>query len=155
MENGIVTNIRRDGGAIQIDDEWYSSYEGIEIRKAKVNRGDTVSFGWVAKGPFHNIKTAIDINDKGASGESLTPTGTAAGPSKKFGAVRLERDRCIIRQNSLTNAVNYGITKDHAADGIENILATAKRFEAYSSGDADFEKMEKVAHDMLSGTDEE
>ena len=159
MEAGIVTNIRRDGGAVQINDDWYSSYGGIEIKKAKVGKGDTVSFGWIAKGPFNNIKTAIDVNDKGEDAPPRFETSTkpeAPSRAPKFGAVQLERDRCIIRQNSLTNAVNYyNGDKEGTMVNADDIIKTAKVFEAYSSGDADVEKMEKIAHDLISGATED
>ena len=64
----------------------------------------------------------------------------------KVGALILDRERAIIRQNALTNAVNFHASRAYEEKElqVEDVIETAKLFEAYTSGDADKEKVEQL-----------
>ena len=158
MVKGTVEAVRKDQEALKIDEGWYTSWAGIAIKKAKVERGDVVSFGWIAKGPFNNIKTEIQVDGKGEGTPATSTDYRSATPSptpprvKKFGEVHLDTGRCIIRQNSVTNAVNYMGAAEVSA---EDVIKVARQFEAYSSGDLEHKKAVEVAANMALETDEE
>ena len=162
MVKGTVEAVRKDQEALKIDEGWYTSWAGIAIKKAKVERGDVVSFGWIAKGPFNNIKTEIQVDGKGEGTPATSTSYGNAAPSptppraKKFGEVHLDTGRCIIRQNSITNAVAFCSSKgDVDSYTTEHIINTARDFEAYSSGDLEHKKAVEVAANMALETDEE
>jgi hypothetical protein len=80
------------------------------------------------------------------------PAGGA--PSNTKAMPPSDRERAIIRQNALTNAVNYftsveGVSPDKDTD-IDTIIQIAMGFEEYTSGDL----LKKVQAEMKAEMDE-
>lgn len=73
-------------------------------------------------------------------GSVMSPSPQASPPAVD-NPVKLSRERCIVRQNALTNAVNY--MKDAAAAPLE-VIGVASVFEAYTSGDMDQEEVQQA-----------
>ena len=125
---------------MMVDDKWYNSK--FEI---KANKGDEVSFD---DGEKNYIKGLKILSSSGpATGSSESRSGVSGGKSYSRGKFPIEQNdgqRSIIRQNSLTNAVNAlghagmieGLKID---DMIVNIINVAREFEAFSAGDLDRE----------------
>ena len=59
----------------------------------------------------------------------------------------------IVRQNALTNAVNFHANIEGLGE-IDDIIATAREFEAYTSGDLDREASARV-EDAMRDSDTE
>ena len=116
---------------------------------------DEVDFQFTESTYGKNVDLAsVRLITKGAGGTApSTPAFPSASPvkapysppSKVFPIPALHGDRAIVRQNSLTNAVN--LLKTHfAADDMDDlngaadfIISIARKFEAYSCGDLDAE----------------
>ena len=146
VETGVVESKRMDGKAIKVNGSWYSAYLPSEL--ASVNRGDTVTVTWAPSktGNFKNIKGVTTTAIAGV-GTTNTTTVAATPPNKgKLLSVELDRDRCIIRQNALTNAVKLvaewagplvGTDEAGKEDYVSTVIEIARAFEDYTSGDAD------------------
>ena len=145
---GLVEAKKGDGKAILIDGDWYSSYMGIGLRK--VDRGDKVTIIWKhdKTGRWKNIQGDATILEKGEEvmETATAPSEVSAPRVTKVGAIILDRERAIIRQNALTNAVKW--CDSGAGITIDVVISTAKVFEAYTSGDADKLKAEEILKDM-------
>lgn len=160
-KTGIISFI--DGNKITVDGTKYSAFNPAQI---KANVGDMVSFDYTEKhdvvkvGPrtgqpvtYRNIKG--DVVPAGShvalSGVGTPPRGYTAPPAK-VGEPILAKDRLILRQNALTAAVN-SFVKLNAEDVLvpefdkkfaDYVIAIAKRFEYYTSGDMDYDAAEKA-----------
>ena len=132
--SGSISRVGQNGKSFQLvetDDKWYGAFNATQLAGATV--GNSVSFFYesVSKGDrtFHNIKGNVTV-----SGGATVPPGGASAMSPS-----LSRDRLILRQNALTNAVNAMslIMKEGGTFSTDEVIAIAKDFEAYTSGDAD------------------
>lgn len=149
--NGVVEAVRKDGKGLCVDGQWYSSFNPI----AGVSRGDTVSFTYAEKGSFKNIKGTV----RGGTGGSAAPAAASAAPAgRKFGGFPIDvkdGQRSIIRQNALTNARELvsSVTGAKKVDEamVAEIIAVARKFEAYSTGDLDIEVAAKYLNDAGMG----
>jgi hypothetical protein len=140
---------------ILVDGEWYK----CGFTKPKCNKGDTISFTFT-EGTYGKEVDAKAIVIAGAA----TPAPVAAGSVPKstdsgrpaygggkgvFPIPALDGQRAIVRQNSLTNAVN--LLKDHfdkkmgTDEAAEKVIALARMFEAYSCGDLDLAKAKAMS----------
>ena len=142
------------GHGIMVGGSWYNSKFPIPCDK-----GDTVEFD--DGGKTYANKVHVTAKGSGASG-GVEPKGSGAA-----GAVPLAKStggysrgvfpipandgsRSIVRQNSVTNAVNLVVAllnQDKGPEGediIERILMTARMFERYSAGDLDSEIAEEI-----------
>lgn len=128
---GLVESVRKDGRGFKFEDgNWYSSYNPLP---KDVQRGVKVRFDFAQKGQYKNIQGNVQV--LGGMPQAQDSGGTASGGMLP---VSLDRQRAIIRQNALTNAVNYfaQFTTEPTPD---DVLEVAKQFEAYTTGDADLE----------------
>lgn len=163
-KTGIISFI--DGNKITVDGTKYSAFNPAQI---KANVGDMVSFDYTEKhdvvkvGPrtgqpvtYRNIKG--DVYPAGGmasiptTGGVATPPRGYTAPPAKVGEPILAKDRLILRQNALTAAVN-SFVKLNAEDVLvpefdkkfaDYVIAIAKRFEYYTSGDMDYDAAEKA-----------
>ena len=136
---GISTKFNK--WSILVNGTWYGTKEEWKPKVA-VNKGDTVVFD---DGGGKFIKRLKVVS----GGYSHTVTSSPAKEESVVGAVKISRDRCIIRQNSITNAVNFLSGKKEVTP--ENVIDVARLFEAYSSGDLD----EAEAEALIAGMSEE
>lgn len=143
---GVIEALTKDGKGFLIDGQWYKCFTPAMM---KATKGDFVSFSYkqVEKdGRTYNNVSGV-VSGSGTSG--VTPnSGTVSKVSGATQSVQrdplmlpvlLTRERAIIRQSSLAQAVNYVSSNKDAGDSIVDVLAIAREFEAYASGDLDIE----------------
>ena len=189
---GIVANVSRKNGrgAIQLQssDIWYGAFNTSQVGNAAT--GDSVGFNFKVadKGgrTFHNIVGSVspldeqtklnwvnrteDFKADGQPSQNVSSIQSSTAPrSQALKPVELDRNRSIIRQNSLSNAVNClaatgtlsMFTEDSLEDLKDTVISLAAHFEAYSSGDLDKKSLEPeasdsdwrtAAHDMLEAS---
>ncbi len=144
---GVIEALTKDGKGFLIDGQWYKCFTPAMM---KATKGDFVSFSYkqVEKdGRTYNNVSGV-VSDSGNGSGPTSNTGTVSKVSGSAAAaprdplmlpVLLTRERAIIRQSSLAQAVNYISSNKDAGDSIVDVLAIAREFEAYASGDLDIE----------------
>ena len=151
-----------DGNKVTVDGEKYSTYPPSTVLTCRP--GDYVSFEYVDKPGINKVTgaTVIYKNIRGpinvaAPGSAPAPTGMAVPPKgyspapykapEEVGKPILSKDRLILRQNALTAAVNF-VGRMDIGDGprptTEDVVAVAKKFEYYTSGDMDVDMAEEA-----------
>ncbi|MCI0560204.1 MAG: hypothetical protein MN733_17080 [Nitrososphaera sp.] len=129
MIEGVIEAVRKDGKGFKVGEAWYGVFDAEEI--SHVSRGDTVRFDFTIRGNYNNIKGTVEKVSAAA-----TPVhGVGASSSAK----PFDVQAAIIRQNALTNAVNYtiGVLSSDTFPDIADVIKTAQRFEEYTSGRLD------------------
>lgn len=124
-----------------------------------LNAGDVVEFMGdagqygikVVKGTLkHSSKTPVEATDKPAGG---TGTGTRNGGSggasgRPFPVPSASGEMAIIRQNALTNAVNFVNGLDYPFSGIDEkrdaVIETAYKFAEFSSGQREVKAAQEI-----------
>jgi hypothetical protein len=146
--------------SIKCDGEWYS----YGFKKPAFSEGASIEFTFTENTYGKNVEAAslrvisagsgkAPVASPAASSEAgaPTPAGRSYGPpAKVFPIPPLHGDRAIVRQNSLTNAVNLfredkEIVKLNGETRATAIIAIARMFEAYSCGDLDMEMAKEMA----------
>ena len=159
---GVIEYVKRQGSkaSFKLDDgHWYGVFVGQSL---EAEEGDTVTFRYKvavkgdreyrnAQGKIRGSVSAAGTRPAAAS----APSGGGAPaprPSDDPLAVRIPRDRCIVRQSSLKAAVDFiaamgpemseaymgGFTPEDILAGMPAI-SLAKSFERYASGDVTVE----------------
>lgn len=165
--SGVVESKRRDGKAIQVEGKWFSIFMGDALDS--VNKGDYVEFMYTEKAnpaggdSYKNIKGSVTKKTPPASTPmSAFPAASAAGSAramyaKEFPVPPLHPDRSIIRQNSLAHATKVIIDGCYNPGGLgaemdcaEKIIAVARIFEAYSTGELDASIADEEVKKMLA-----
>ncbi len=147
---GVIEALTKDGKGFLIDGQWYKCFTPAMM---KATKGDFVSFSYkqVEKdGRTYNNVSGV-VSGSGGSG-TVPNSGTVSkvagvGPTQTRDPlmlpVLLTRERAIIRQSSLAQAVNYGNygdgTQANKVMSVDDIIRVAREFEAYASGDLDIE----------------
>ena len=117
---GVVQAVK-DGKRVQVNGDWYGSFNPIGDVKA----GDNVTFNWEPDktGKYRNIKSAVTVVAGGAPS-----TGSASAPSGG-------RELTIMRQNALAHAtalvVASGVSDVWASQSL--VLRLAEGFTKYSA----------------------
>ena len=137
--SGTISRIGNNSKSFQMqetEDKWFGAFNMSQLQDAKV--GGKVEFFYESRTKdgrtFHNIsgniKKVATAESTGSS--SVTPTSALLPPP-------LSRERLILRQNALTNAVNAMalVMKEGGSFSKQECLAMAKDFERYTSGDGD------------------
>ena len=159
VTNGVVEAVRKDSKGLMIAGTWYSSFNAF----SDIMKSDVVSFNFTEKGQWKNIKgpiekvTGVAVSDATSSTETMAPQAqasqevpahymTARGYLTKvqtFPVAADHPDRAIIRQNSLTNAVNLvnhlDMDSEIPNEAAEVCIEVAGIFERYSTGDLEME----------------
>lgn len=86
----------------------------------------------------HSITCKVMYKLMGSQEAEINPPPTASASL----APNLDRNRLIVRQNALTNAVNFSSGKGENVT-VEQVIKVARAFEAFTSGDADEKESEK------------
>ena len=151
---GVIEALTKDGKGFLIDGQWYKCFTPAMM---KATKGDFVSFSYkqVEKdGRTYNNVSGV-VSGSGGSG-TVPNSGTVSkvagvGPTQTRDPlmlpVLLTRERAIIRQSSLAQAVNYGNygegTQANKLWNAESFVRLSREFEAYASGDLDIENAKK------------
>jgi hypothetical protein len=169
---GEVTAIRRDQKGLQVNGDWYSSFnkpKGIE----NVSKGDVVTFSYKTNGRYKNIASEITHSEEdgtagsGASSGGTTPRNSSGGASRNSGDKQNGRSgfpvgpneyqRTIARQNALTNSCNLaasiGLVDNSMspAEIAEAIIPIAERLEEFTTGDRDIRIAKKIFEENKKG----
>ena len=137
------------------------------LKKPAFDVGDDVEFRMTTNAAgYENVDVAtVRVISKGSGSPSTASTSASSGsvkgevasaasgrsygpPAKVFPIPALHGDRAIVRQNSLTNAVN--LCKEYFGDDVDveqratEVIRIARMFEAYSCGDLDMEEAKKM-----------
>ena len=137
--SGVISKVGDRGTSFQLEGDfsWYSAFNPEQLCGAKA--GDKVSFMYATK-QYKNDPEKIYKNIRGnltihASSPDPQPNRAAVSPlpSAKKGEPSLTRERLILRQNALTNAVNFS----NPESSVEQVLEIASLFEGWTSGDTD------------------
>ena len=80
---------------------------------------------------FYNVTGSVKVSEDAPSDASPTNSAGKGGMTGHLHPI-LSRERLIIRQNALTNAVAF---TSGSASNIEEVLEIASAFERYTSGD--------------------
>lgn len=131
--------------SILVGGKWYSSK--FEI---KAGKGDTVEFDDKDKGYVNALK----VVSAGSGGATKSSFGGRGATTVGFPVGFDTKDRSIVRQNSLSNAVKLvgdlysGVEVDGSEESLEKVAVlcvnVARIFEAYSSGDDDAKAAAKM-----------
>jgi len=149
--SGTISRIGNNSKSFQMqetEDKWFGAFNMSQLQDAKV--GDKVEFFYESRTKdgrtFHNIsgniKKVATAESTGSS--SVTPTSALLPPP-------LSRERLILRQNALTNAVNAMalVMKEGGSFSKQECLAMAKDFERYTSGDGDNDNDEGTSNEEV------
>ena len=142
-----------DGGT-GLGELWYSSKFEINCQIGDLVEFDSgpegkkwcsklkvLSSGNPVKDKEGNVRAASEVNH---SSGGITTTSTNGGSGGKgFGEPKMDRQRMIVRQNALTNAVAFH--NGQTAVEAHEIITTAKIFEAYTTGDTDYKALKERA----------
>lgn len=151
---GVIEALTKDGKGFLIDGIWYKCFTPAMM---KAQKGDFVSFSYkqVEKDgrTYNNVSGVVSgSNSSGATPNtgsvSRVPAAAPAPRDPLMLPVLLTRERAIIRQSSLAQAVNYAGGSSKGCS-VEDVISIAREFEAYASGDLDIE----VAKQALSMED--
>ena len=152
---GVIEALTKDGKGFLIDGQWYKCFTPAMM---KATKGDFVSFSYkqVEKdGRTYNNVSGV-VSGSGGSG-TVPNSGTVSkvagvGPTQTRDPlmlpVLLTRERAIIRQSSLAQAVNAAnvTSNPYTENGLwdaESFIRLSREFEAYASGDLDIENAKK------------
>lgn len=125
---GVIEATGRDGRGLKIGDSWYGAFKLEQVGAA--TRGSEVEIDYeVTDRGYNNIKGNVRI----VAPEAKGPVATRKGASASLPDI--ERQMMIIRQNALTNAVNFTAAKgSEVPASIADVISVAQRFELYTSG---------------------
>lgn len=163
----VVQSKTKDGKRIKVNEEWYGAFDPAQAGLDLVNYGDTVSFTFTVKETptttFRNIKGKVQVSATGGTGATSYGGGSkpasAAASKAGFPVGARDHSRSIIRQNSITNAVNFYNswgeveveTKKSFEEKANIVVEIAQIFEAYSTGDMDVAQAEAAVAKTLAG----
>ena len=155
----VVNNGVGKGSGIVVQGIKYGAYDPAKHGLHACQVGMEVSFVWKENKQYKNlVGMVVPTGNRGAAIPVAADIGTTAvmgvnqgSPAPKsyrmgsFPIDPLDGQRSIIRQNSMTNAVNF--VTGHFASGGDNgveledryemVLDMAKHFESFSAGDSD------------------
>ena len=163
MENvtGIIDEVMLNGvgkgSGIVVRGIKYGSYDPSKNAIDTLAAGVEVTFGYAEKGQYKNLVGRVAPT--GNTGTAQPPAAAAAPRTTysrgAFPIDPLDGQRSIIRQNSLTNSVNF--VSQHFTNGGDNgieiedryemVMDFAKRFESFSSGDTDAQEVAALTAD--------
>lgn len=157
---GVVSKVSRKNGRgailFESSDIWYGAFSASQIGSAESGDNVGLTFKVQDKGgrTYHNVVGSVSPADsvteeqwrnrKSAPTQNevdgnVTPMPNNSPSYKALKPVELDRNRCIIRQNALTNAVACLAAGIKAGKSVseDDIIPLAKKFEHYTSGDED------------------
>ena len=151
--NGVVEGTSEKFGkfSVLLNGTWYAT-KAEWAPSPKPNKGDEVQFD---NGGAKFIK-GLKILGAGDSSSVTPPSSSSSSPRPAFGGGggrsfpvgALAPERTINRQNALTAAVNYA---NCVSDSFtpQEIIATARLFESYTTGDLDLENAQAAIESAI------
>jgi hypothetical protein len=146
---GTVENVSTKYGkySVQVNGTWYGTKE--EWARCKPEPGQAVVFD-DAGGKFtKNMRIVGGDAVPASSGAAPAKQSYSPAASRSFPVGALAPERAINRQNALTNAVKFL----DGVDGVtstDDVISTARSFEAYTTGDLDAAEAKEAAEAMKS-----
>lgn len=144
--SGVVEAISTKFGkfGVLIDGKWYNTKpEWLDVQP---NKGDSVEFDDGGKNYLKGLRI-VGGGSGSAPAASSAPARSSGG--RTFPIAPDAPERTINRQNALTNAVNYYNHTGRVGDvSPEDVVETARIFEAYTTGDLDAEEAKKAVEEM-------
>jgi hypothetical protein len=166
IDNASIVSMRRDRKGFKLeDDNWYSSFNPI----SNINVGDVVSFEYLPKGNFNNIKGSVEVTGGAVSAPASSGGNSNTGGNKgynKRGGFPVAIDdmgRAINRQSAIAQAVN-AMKQLHTETNLhkmtvdtyqEKVILLARYFEAYTTGDLDTEIGKQLAAEAAQAENKE
>lgn len=130
--------------SLKVNDTWYATKKEY-APSFEINRGDEITFDSGSTGKYLN-----KVRKLTGSGGSTAPASTGGKRTPGFPVGIDTKDRSIVRQNSLSHAVNLVSTivgpttaktfeeREKQAEALATLsVEVARIFEGYSSGDDD------------------
>lgn len=123
----VINNGKGKGSGVRINGSKYGVYDPAAANMDAIEAGMNVSLRYTEKDGGGGIKY------KNVQGRITPVKGdvAATAPAAPQGVVG-GREQAIIRQNALTNAVNFGVAQ--GVDDTNVIIGIAQAFEEYTSG---------------------
>ena len=125
----VINNGKGKGSGVRINGSKYGVYDPAAANMDAIEVGMNVSLRYTEKDGGGGVKYK---NVQGRITPVKGDVAATAPPAPAGGGVVGGREQAIIRQNALTNAVNYAIAKD--LDGTDTVIRIAQEFEEYTSG---------------------
>ena len=124
----VINNGKGKGSGVRINGSKYGVYDPAAANMDAIEAGMNVSLRFTEKDGGGGIKY------KNVQGRITPVKGdvAATAPPAPSGGVVGGREQAIIRQNALTNAVNFGVA--NGATDTAVIVKIAQEFEEYTSG---------------------
>jgi len=127
---------------LELNGQRYSDYEGKNM-PADAKEGCTVTFDMIEKGVWKNVAGPVKVDHDAVAPDPKTgaaPVTATAGPVDA-------RQRMIIRQSSLTRALEF-LTRQYVdVFRQEEVVEVARYFESYADGSLDLKELD----DALGG----
>lgn len=149
---GTISSVKDQWGKwnINVNGNWYSTKQEW-WKGAPPEEGQEVSFDDGGRNFIKNFKVTGSAPAGGSAPAPAAGGGNMGGGQryqKTFPIAALDPARAINRQNALTNSVNF----HSGQDGVDadQIIHTARLFEAYTTGDLDEEEV-KAAMAAMGG----
>ena len=169
---GPVEAMSKDNKRLMVAGVWYGNFNPLN----GINRGDVVSFDFIKKGQWNNIKGGVEVITSGGNpSQGHSGPAVAHSPAEAPSPAHYERnagwliksfpvpanhpDRSIIRQNSVTNAIRLleaskeidELSIMSNDDLIHQVLDIATKLEKYSTGDLELEMAKAMMAEKPEG----
>jgi len=124
-----------DGKVIFIDGDRYSAWNKSQV-PSELEVGDEVSFNWVAKGDWRNIKGDVEITSQGGGGQT---EGNKSSGNKETTANQqtLRREHALGRASEMVAAMTTVSTAEEFKERLVLTLYAAKLFDSFNAGTLD------------------
>lgn len=155
VTNTVVDAVKRDGKALKIGNDWYSAFKASQIGTVKA--GDAVSFEYIEKGEWKNIKGSVSINSPSTTAVTYSNARPTVVPNTnrnpyaaaEFPVSGTDPVRRLIRQAALEEAIKISsFDSVSIEDRVTETLRAAKLFEAYIAGDNEAKEVEDILKEM-------
>jgi len=148
---GIITQRydNENNVVLELNGQRYSDYKGQNV-PAAATKGATVSFDMIEKGVWKNVSGPVKVDHDAVAPDPKTGAApvTASQDASTGGAVDA-RQRMIIRQSSLTRALEFLMANAAGTFTEAEVVAQARYFESYADGSLDLKELD----DALGGDD--
>jgi len=135
---------------LELNGQRYSDYKGQNV-PADATKGATVSFDMIEKGVWKNVSGPVKVDHDAVAPDLKTGAAPVGASQDSFVVAPGDtRQRSIIRQSSLTRAIEFfSIQIKEEAFTQEQVVAHARYFESYADGSLDLKELD----DALGGDD--
>jgi len=129
---------------LELNGQRYSDYEGRNM-PADAKEGCTVSFDMIEKGVWKNVAGPVKVDHDAVAPDPKTGAAPVGASQDSFVVAPGDtRQRSIIRQSSLTRALEYKKLVNSTATTQEDIVSSARYFESYADGSLDLKELDEA-----------